>query len=59
MDKLKPCKCPCCGNTSKAVAEQFYQEFYVMCVECELRTANYDTEEEAIEAWNKRLGEDK
>lgn len=52
---IKPC--PFCGG--KAVLERIHyhlldDSFIVMCEEC---GGEADTQEEAIEAWNKRLAE--
>lgn len=50
--KLKPC--PFCGG--EAMTNKLYEnEWYVYCPKCE---RNYDTEQEAIEAWNKRVVEE-
>lgn len=50
MSDLKPC--PCCNGISWV----YYRAFttYVYCDKCGLRTKDYGTEAEAIEAWNTR-----
>lgn len=56
MENLK--KCPFCGG--KAVSRKRRPDHimngkcFVCCSECKNKTAYYDTEEKAIEAWNKR-----
>ena len=45
MDKLK--KCPFCGGEAEI--------FWVICKECTAETKDFDTKEEAIEAWNRRV----
>lgn len=54
--ELKPC--PFCGGTNIAVAKE--DEWEVMCMDCYVNVGaccSYYTEAEAIEAWNKRVGE--
>ena len=53
MSNLKPC--PCCNGISWV----YYRAFttYVYCDKCGLRTKDYDTEAEAIEAWNRRAND--
>lgn len=52
MIELKPC--PFCGgqaNTSDVIGIR------VECYDCEIHTCWYETEEQAVEIWNKRVGE--
>lgn len=51
--KLKPC--PFCGG--KASTYVAYDDgYYVCCDECGCGLPVYNTEQEAIEAWNTRQG---
>ena len=50
MSELKPC--PCCNGISWVDYRAFTT--YVYCDKCGLRTKAYNTEAEAIEAWNTR-----
>ena len=57
MEKLKAC--PFCGEA--AVVRRRNQDhimrdkYFVCCVKCKGKTKYYDTEEEAITAWNQRF----
>ena len=57
--KLKPC--PFCGNEPKIEFNESigYVSYYVKCInlECnvEVYTFDFNTKEEAIEAWNNRV----
>lgn len=51
MIELKPC--PFCGGNAYIGNGRTW----VRCVECGAETGCYDTEEEAIEAWNRRVGD--
>lgn len=50
-NKLK--KCPFCGGEARIMG---YFMKWVYCTECLSQTGVIDTEEEAIEAWNRRVG---
>ena len=52
--KLKPC--PFCGGEASMYIA-YDDGYYVCCDECGCGLPVYNTEEEAIEAWNKRVGE--
>lgn len=54
-EKLKPC--PFCGGEAiRGIACHVHEDyaFRVECRECKIVTPFYDTEAEAIEAWNRR-----
>lgn len=56
QEKLKPC--PFCGGKAKADYNCNYNYHYVFCRDCDARVYNYDSEEKAIEEWNKRIYEE-
>jgi len=57
MEELK--NCPFCGG--KAISRRrrpdhiMNGKYFISCVECKNKTHYYDSEEEAIAAWNKRV----
>lgn len=57
MNELKPC--PFCGSTDiKVHGPYFIEDRYVMvkCNDCNCNTAIYKTVDQAVEAWNRRVG---
>lgn len=63
MAELKPC--PFCGGKAYISKEDCYgyddNDYMVFCDKCGLQlgfTMQYDTEAEAIEAWNRRCSND-
>lgn len=48
--------CPFCHGEAYVVYVYDYKKYYVQCEECLCRTRYCDSEEEAIESWNKRVG---
>lgn len=48
--ELKPC--PFCGGEASPTV--YKNEAVVECIDCDARTGIFDTEEEAVEAWNRR-----
>lgn len=59
--ELKPVRCGCGGEAKIGKNEWHYdtgtiEEYYVYCKECLTATGAYDTETEAIEAWNRAMG---
>lgn len=62
-EQLKPC--PFCGSEGKVFFndEACYHggkgTYYIVCAECASRGKNGNDEQQAIEAWNRRVGDDK
>ena len=54
MSKLKPC--PFCGSTNISCADAglFTDVWFVQCDECYATFPHFDSEQEAINAWNCR-----
>lgn len=58
MEELK--NCPFCGG--KAIIRRrnpdhiMRDKYFACCTSCKNKTGYYDTEEEAVVAWNKRVG---
>ena len=50
--ELKPC--PFCGGEAEVLESDHSATFYCWCDSCETRGNYYNTEAEAIEAWNTR-----
>ena len=54
MDKLK--HCPVCGNHRLSfVVGVAVPKFAVLCEECGEETDFFDTQNKAVEAWNRRI----
>ena len=58
---LKPC--PFCGGEADVIEHLFYEHdslYGLQCKKCKAKTyLFYESEEKAIEAWNRRAGEEK
>ena len=54
MDELKAC--PFCGGSARDINQVIGH--IILCRFCDARTGFYRTEEEAIEAWNRRVSDD-
>ena len=54
QQELKPC--PFCGGEAETYP-YYFNEWYIGCSECSCDLGVFDTKEEAIEAWNKRVNE--
>ena len=52
-DELKPVRCGCGGEAMLLVDMNNYS---IMCRKCGISTENYDTEAEAVQAWNRAMG---
>lgn len=57
--KSGPVRCGCGGEAE--IGQKYLMgnlpDVYVICGNCSIRTGEYYTETEAIEAWNKAMGE--
>ena len=56
-DNLKPVRCGCGGEASCYFTHYWGKCFTVQCSECGIETKPYDTEAEAVTAWNRAMGE--
>lgn len=56
-DELKPC--PFCGSNTAEVARPYFpaKDAVVECQECFAKTDEYMSDDEAIEAWNRRVAD--
>lgn len=57
MDELKPC--PFCGGKAGTVrrwqsGDGTGKDIWIRCENCGMETIRYDTDEDAIAAWNRR-----
>jgi Lar family restriction alleviation protein len=59
MEKAKIKSCPFCGGKAKNGTEEYGNDYYkvVECKKCGASSGWYDTDNEAIAAWNKRTKE--
>lgn len=55
-EELKTVRCGCGGEASCYFTHYWGKCFSVQCSECGIETKPYDTEDEAIMAWNKAMG---
>ena len=59
---IEPKLCPFCGGSANVIKNKtmnmkFYYVvpyYFVMCSQCRAQSHKFETDEEAIEAWNKR-----
>ena len=58
-DEMKPVRCGCGGEAhiAKKILMGNLPDVYVFCGNCSIRTKEYYSEAEAIEAWNRANGE--
>lgn len=56
MTELKPC--PFCGGSAKLVNKIYEYKYYIYCTRCGVMTANFDSNNSAIGAWNRRKNDD-
>lgn len=60
-DEMKPVKCGCGGEAIAYIQSMdggFWHLINVSCSKCGISTPKYDTEAEAITAWNRAMGAD-
>lgn len=58
-EELKPVRCGCGGEAMiDAYLGDLHRSnlYYIYCAKCDIRTSNYLSEAEAIEAWNRAMG---
>lgn len=55
-DELKPC--PFCGGKARVKCSIKEDLWGVACYKCECCTKVFFSEEEAVEAWNRRVNDD-
>ena len=53
-DELKPVRCGCGGEAR--IGKIYGDAWTVECTKCAIQSGCYDTEVEAIEAWNRAMG---
>lgn len=62
-DNVKPVPCGCGGEAIIGLKEwedrkgNYHENSFVYCDNCSISTGGYLTEAEAIEAWNRAMGE--
>ena len=56
-EELKPVRCGCGGEATVRTYGEPETPYCIQCVRCGITTLGYETEAEAIEAWNKAMGE--
>lgn len=57
-DYLKLRNCPFCGGESeifRGITYGFHYLYEPRCIKCECALGIYNTEEQAVEAWNRRV----
>lgn len=53
--KNQPSKCPFCGGEPKMIELHRLRVYRVFCTTCGSETKNFESEREAVDAWNKRV----
>lgn len=56
-DNMKPVPCGCGGEAEVKLWAEPETPYVVMCHKCGIVTEDFPTEAEAIEAWNRAMGE--
>ena len=54
-------RCPFCGASAACIDEDLpegYYTFIVHCRACYAKTTNYETYDEAVASWNKRVNDE-
>ena len=59
MENKELKSCPFCGGKAYIVKGKGYYAYWIKCYDCRVETEAYEFEDEAIEVWNKRVGENK
>ena len=63
MNELVNCRCGgeadvhFIGNTYIGEFHKFIGKYFICCEECGIKTSIYNSKKEAIEVWNKAMGE--
>lgn len=55
-DKLKPC--PFCGGKNIYMFTDIMSRWWVFCKDCDVQAGRHETKEQAVDAWNRRAGEE-
>lgn len=54
IEKCEPKGCPLCGGDSSA--HHHITKWFIQCKRCNCRSGIYNSEQEALRAWNRRRG---
>lgn len=57
MDEIKLKPCPFCGYLKARLVGSALLNYFILCADCGAFATCKITEQEAIEAWNRRAGE--
>ena len=55
-EELKPVRCGCGGEATVRTYGEPETPYCIQCVRCGITTLGFDTEVEAIQAWNRAMG---
>lgn len=56
-DKLKPCSCGSVADVYVAIVFNGVPKWRTSCLDCHICTNILDTEQEAIQSWNRRVSD--